>query len=222
MALFSMRATIIGRSKARSAVAAAAYRAGVELTDERRGERYSYKRKRGVAHVEILAPEGAPSWVFDRSALWNAAERSERYCNAQVAREVRIALPSELSHEAQLELVRSFVRDEFVARGMVADVALHREKDHNPHVHVMLTMRELGPNGFGAKGTRWNSWALNRHWRQAWEHYANQALAMEGRPERIDHRSYAERGIELTPEPKLWTSRHEPSSYQRQVTRARL
>lgn len=222
MALFSMRATIIGRSRARSAVAAAAYRAGAELTDERRGERYSYTRKRGISHVEILAPKGAPSWVYDRSTLWNAAERAERYCNAQVAREIRIALPVELTHEAQLKLVRSFVTDEFVARGMVADVAVHREKDHNPHVHVMLTMRELGPDGFGAKGTRWNSWALHRQWRQAWEHYANRALALEGRPERIDHRSYAARGIELTPEPKLGASRYDNAGNRREVARAKL
>jgi Ti-type conjugative transfer relaxase TraA len=222
VALFSLRAQIIGRSRGRSAVAAAAYRAGETLHDERRDRTYSYKRKPGILHSEILAPDGAPTWVYDRSTLWNAAERSERYCNAQVAREIRVALPRELDDAQNLDLVRSFVLDEFVSRGMVADFSIHREKAHNPHAHILLTMRELGPDGFAAKQPHWNSRGLFHHWRAAWEYHANRALSMAGRVERIDRRSYVERGIDLEPEPKLNVARKDERRDGRYTTPDRL
>jgi Ti-type conjugative transfer relaxase TraA len=121
------------------------------------------------------------------------------------AREIRIALPRELTRAAQCELVRSFLREEFVARGMVCDWSLHDEPGKNqPHVHVMLTTRTLGPDGFGNQARTWDAKALLYRWREQWSVHANRALEREGHEERIDHRSYAERGIDLMPQPKLY------------------
>jgi Ti-type conjugative transfer relaxase TraA len=209
MALFRLAAQVLKRSDGRNAIRSAAYRSASELYDAVHRETFSYTRKRGVEHTEILAPENAPDWIADRARLWNAVERVERRGDAQLAREVLLALPKELSQDGQLELVRAFVRDEFVARGMVADIAIHRERDNNPHVHIMLSMRELGPEGFGRKDRDWNRRKLVKHWRQAWESYANRALALEGLSMRLDHRSLADRGLRLQPSPKR-LAREEP------------
>lgn len=204
MAIYRLSAQIISRSTGSSAVFAAAYRAGERLRDERLGLTISYERKLGVDHKEILAPEGAPAWVFDRHRLWNAVEAREKLATSQVAREIQIALPSELSPDAQLELTRAFIREQFVARGMVADFAIHREHDDNPHVHVMLTMRNLGPEGFGTKNTRWNDPAMLLTWRESWAAHVNLALARAGVQQRVDHRSYEAQGIDLEPQPKIF------------------
>ncbi|MDB4989831.1 MAG: conjugal transfer protein TraA [Myxococcaceae bacterium] len=204
MALYRFAVSVISRRAGQSAVACAAYRSGETLRCERNGKSFAFAEPERVKHREILAPVGAPAWVFERERLWNSVERSEKRADSQLAREVQLALPLELSEEAQLELARTFIQDEFVSRGMVADFAIHRGEadDPQPHVHVMLTMRDLGPDGFTRKNRHWNSKKLLRHWRQAWEHYVNRALANAGRHERVDHRSYKDRGINLTPQPK--------------------
>lgn len=204
MAIYRFSGQIISRSTGRSAVFAAAYRAGERLRDERLGLTISYERKRGIEHKEILAPEGAPAWVFDRETLWNRVEASEKLANSQVAREIQLALPAELSQEGQLTLAREFIREQFVARGMVADFAIHREHDDNPHVHVMLTMRDLGPDGFRNKNTCWNAPTLFETWREKWAEHLNLALAREGIQQRVDHRSYEAQGIDLEPQPKIF------------------
>src|SRR5487761_211334 len=135
MAIYHLHAKMVKRSEGRSAVGAAAYRAGSRLTDERTGYTYDYTDKPGVAHAEIIAPEGAASWVYDRARLWNTVEESERRKDAQVAREIEIALPVELSKDQQVELMRDFVRRTFVAKGMVADFAIHRDNPENPPAH---------------------------------------------------------------------------------------
>ena len=161
MAIYHFDASVISRSKGRSATAAIAYRTAEVIKDHRTGEVHDYSRKNGVLHTEIIAPDHAPAWVQDRSSLWNAVEDVERRKDAQVAREVRVALPSELSTEQNADLVRAFVQEQFVARGMIADVALHapgREGDQrNHHAHIMLTTRDVGPEGFGAKNCDWNA-----------------------------------------------------------------
>ncbi|AMA60105.1 hypothetical protein BCCGELA001_30295 [Bradyrhizobium sp. CCGE-LA001] len=128
-------------------VAMAAYRAGQRLTDERRGIDVDFRRRRGVVHAEILAPEGSADWLLDRETLWNGVERMETRRDAQLAREINMALPYELNADEQLALVRSFVLEQFVSLGMVADIAIHApviEKWDDPrnfHAHVLLTMR---------------------------------------------------------------------------------
>ena len=134
-----------------SAVAAAAYRSGEKLTDERTGEQHDYSRRSGVDGSEIIAPEGAADWVRDRDQLWNSGELSEKRKDSQVAREVRVALPRELAPEQRRELVREFAKAEFTGRGMVADVSYHDGNSGNPHAHILLTTRQLNSDGFGAK-----------------------------------------------------------------------
>lgn len=207
MAIYHMTAKVMKRSEGKNAVHAAAYRSGGALRDERSGQTFDYSRRKGVEHSEILAPDGAPDWVFDRAELWNRVEASEKRKDAQIAREVEFALPRELSAAQCVELACAFVREEFVSRGMVADISIHRTTagdggDH-PHCHVMLTMRHLGSDGFGQKTREWNDHERYNLTRERWAKTANDALDAIGSVSRIDHRSYAEQGIAKEPEPYL-------------------
>jgi Ti-type conjugative transfer relaxase TraA len=206
MAIYSFHVQVISRSEGRSSVAAAAYRSASMLHDERTGLSYDYTPKEGVAHTEILAPEGAPEWVHDRAALWNEVERAEVRKDAQLAREIMIALPVELTKEQQIELLRDYAQKTFVAQGMVVDFALHLDNPQNPHAHVMLTTREITAEGFGLKNRDWNAKAELVGWRRSWEGHANEHLARAGLDVRIDARTLAEQGIELTPGRKIGLS----------------
>lgn len=199
MAIYHLRSQIISRAKGRSSVAAAAYRSGEMLVDARTGLVHDYIRKQGVAESYIEVPEVAPTWMQDRGRLWNAVEKRERRRDSQLSRELDIALPVELTVEQQSELVRGYVREQFVERGMVADVNIHRRDDGNPHVHIMLTMREVGEEGFGVKAREWNGREMLGEWREAWAGRVNRGLERAGVLERIDHRSYASRGIDREP-----------------------
>ncbi|MFZ5826330.1 MAG: MobQ family relaxase [Bacillota bacterium] len=203
MAIFYMQVQIIGRSAGRTSTGAAAYRAGERIVDERTGQTFDYSRRRGEIEAAIHAPAEAPSWVHDRAQLWNAVEKAERRSDAQVAREMVVAFPKELSREQQRELIAGYVQEQFVARGMVADVAIHRNPG-NPHAHIMLTMREMGPEGLSSKKNRdWNKPEVLEQWRERWASHANLALERAGREERIDHRSLAEQGSERLPQVHL-------------------
>ena len=142
-------------------MAAAAYRSGEKLYDERQERLIDYTRKQDVAYKEILLPGEAPLWMSDREKLWNAVEMGEKRKDAQLAREFNFALPKELSLAQNIELARAFVEKEFVSRGMVADLCIHDHKtpegEEQPHAHVMLTMREVTENGFGLKNRDWNA-----------------------------------------------------------------
>lgn len=157
MALFSMRMQVIKRSAGRSAIAAAAYRSGENLFDERQHLTHDYRNRGGVERSEILLPTDAPGWVqhADREALWNAVEAGENRKDAQTARELRIMIPRELSPDQRITVVRDFVVRNFVSRGMVADVCWHNKTAsdglENVHAHCMLTMRPLTEDGFGKK-----------------------------------------------------------------------
>ena len=222
MAIYHLRAKVMSRSKGQSAVAgaayrggghsaihAAAYRSGGILVDERTGQSYDYSHKGHVEHTEIMAPDGAPGWVHDRSELWNRVEAGEKRKDAQLAREMEITLPRELTPEECKGLVRSFVAEQFVSRGMVADIAIHRPKasdgGEQPHAHVMLTMRSFDTEGqgFGPKVREWNNVALLEGWREAWAGAANRALEHAGKDERIDHRTLEAQGIDRVPLPNL-------------------
>ncbi|MDE2882612.1 MAG: MobA/MobL family protein [Gemmatimonadetes bacterium] len=195
MAIFHLAVKVHARSTGASAVAAAAYRSQERLVDERTGETHDYSRRGDVDSAEIHVPANAPEWARDRSQLWNAVEASERRKDAQVAREVVMALPVELSGEQRRELVRGFVAQEFTGRGMVADVAYHDGGGKNPHAHILLTTRQIGPDGFGAKDRTWNGRELVRTWREQWAVQTNRALAHAGRSEWVDHRSLQARRV---------------------------
>ncbi|WP_139562092.1 MobQ family relaxase, partial [Escherichia coli] len=186
-------------SKGYSAVASAAYRAGEKILDERTGVIHDYTRKNGVASAVILTPANAPAWCANRAELWNAVEKAERRKNSQLAREFELAIPRELAQDAARETVLNFVRENFVSRGMIADVAFHNLGGSNPHAHIMLSMRAITPDGFGEKVREWNDWTHAETWRGSWADHANRALANAGYQEEIDHRSYERQGVEKTP-----------------------
>lgn len=184
---------MISRSQGRSATAAIAYRVAERIEDRRTGLTFDYAARGGVDHTETLAPDHAPDWVYDRSELWNRVEESETRKNSQVAREVRVALPTELTHAQRVELVRAFAQEQFVGRGMIADIALHAPgrdgDDRNHHAHILLTTREIGPEGFTTKNRDWNKAEVLEGWREAWARDSNIALERAGIEGRVDHRT---------------------------------
>lgn len=132
---------MVGRTGGKSAVGASAYRSGEKLLDEETGLVHDFTRKGGVALSEILLPENAPDEYADRQTLWNAVQAVEKRSDAQMAREVEVALPVEMTREQQIECVRNYMMKNFVQEGMVADWALHDKGDGNPHAHILLTVR---------------------------------------------------------------------------------
>lgn len=184
---------MISRSQGRSATAAIAYRVAERIEDRRTGLTFDYAARGGVDHTETLAPDHAPNWVYNRSELWNRVEESETRKNSQVAREVRVALPAELTHAQRVELVRVFAQEQFVGRGMIADIALHAPgrdgDDRNHHAHILLTTREIGPEGFTTKNRDWNKVEVLEGWREAWARDSNVALERAGIEDRVDHRT---------------------------------
>ena len=227
IAIYHCSIKIVSRGKGKSAVAAAAYRAGEKLTNEWDGLTHDYTRKGGVVHSEIMLPPHAPPSFSDRSILWNSVEQIEKSNNSQLAREIEIALPVELSREEQTRLVREYCSSQFVSKGMIADFNLHDTGGGNPHAHILLTMRPLDEKGAwlpkskkeyvldengekirllsGRYKTRkvdlvdWNNRENAEVWRRAWADLANEYLAQNNRPERIDHRSYERQGIDQIP-----------------------
>ncbi|WP_301161149.1 MobQ family relaxase [Actinomadura geliboluensis] len=208
MAIYHLSMQIISRSKGQSAVASAAYRSGEKLNDERTNEDKFYKREI-KPETMILAPSHAPDWVQDRNRLWNEVEKIEKRKDSQLARELNIALPRELSKDLQKKLVREYVQEQFVNKGMVADIAIHRDDKENPHVHIMLTTREISPEGFGQKNRDWNKKELLENWREEWANHANKALKREGIQEQISHLSHEARGLEQLPTVHLGHVAHE-------------
>ncbi|MGL5436119.1 MAG: MobQ family relaxase [Lachnospiraceae bacterium] len=228
IAIYHCSIKIISRSKGKSAVAAAAYRSGETITNEYDGITHDYTRKGGVVHTEILLPNNSPAEYSDRAVLWNAVEKIEKAKNSQLAREIELALPVELTREQNISLVREYVNRHFVAAGMCADFAIHDTGGRNPHAHIMLTMRPFEQDGeWGAKqkkeyildrngekiydkkkrsykcksipATDWNEQTKAEEWRQAWADCVNAFLEKGNHAERIDHRSYERQGIDQIP-----------------------
>jgi ATP-dependent exoDNAse (exonuclease V) alpha subunit len=219
MAIYHLSIKTVGRSRGRSATAAAAYRAGEKVVDQTSGEVFDYTRKRGVEHSEIVLPSSAAqrdiNWARDRQALWNAAELAEQRKDSRVAREYELALPHELDKSQRIELVREF--SGYVANryGVAVDFAIHkphREGDaRNHHAHVLSTTRELTATGLGAKTalelseterakrglphSREEFVEIRGHWAAL----SNERLKEYGHAARVDHRSLAAQGIERQP-----------------------
>ncbi|NTF65803.1 Ti-type conjugative transfer relaxase TraA [Rhizobium rhizogenes] len=246
MAIYHCSMKPIARASGRSAVASAAYRCAARLTNERDGITHDFTRKQGVEHCEIVLPEGVKAeWAaLDRSALWNAAEFAENRKDARVAREFEIALPHELSVEARLETARAFAQHLADRYGAAVDFAIHSPHDatgatmagdvRNHHAHVMMTTRQVIESGLGDKTylERKNAWLLSnglattdmqlRDIRQSWESIANERLAREGLDIRIDHRSHAERGLELQPTEHMGVHATQMERQGKSVDRGRL
>jgi len=227
VAIYHLSIKIISRGKGKSAVASAAYRAGEKIKNEYDGQTHNYTKKKGIEHTEIMLPEHAPPEYTDRSVLWNEVEKIEKAKNSQLAREIEIALPVELSKEQNLILVREYVKKNFVDNGMCADICIHDTGKGNPHAHIMLTMRpftdkkEWGSKArkeyvLNAKGERiklksgefksvkvstvdWNEQTKAEEWRKAWADEVNAVLEQQNTAERIDHRSFKRQGKEELP-----------------------
>jgi len=182
-----------------SAINAAAYRSGESLQDKQHGAVHDYRRKYGVVHTEIMLPENAPREFEDRATLWNAVEKSEKRKDAQTARDIDMALPVELDRQEQIELVRGYVKRNFVDKGMCADFAIHDKGDGNPHAHVLLTTREVSEKGFGKKNREWNGTGQLKAWRESWAASCNERLQAKGLDKRIDHRTLEAQGIDREP-----------------------
>ncbi len=187
-----------------SAVAAAAYRAGEAIEDERLGRTYDYGSKGHVLHTEIMTPAGElPAWATHRARLWNEVEKAEKRKDAVVAREVEVMLPRELSTAEQLALVRRFAAEQFVAKGLIVDFAIHRPEasdgQPHPHCHMMITPRAITPEGFHAYKDQTFWWASKgdkskdelEKLRARWAQMQNEALESAGSAARVDHRSLA-------------------------------
>lgn len=217
MAIYHFSNQILSRKKQQNTIAAAAYRSGERLVDERTNECKFYHRSvPPITH--ILAPSHAPQWVYNRQQLWNEVEKKEKQWNAQLAREINVALPKELSHEEQEALALEFCQEVFVKDGMVADVSIHRDNPDNPHFHVMLTIRPFHKDGtWGNKQvkikeiingklqvkaihtTDWNTKEKLLYWREQWAQYANRYLEKNGVMDRITHLSNKDQGLETLP-----------------------
>jgi Ti-type conjugative transfer relaxase TraA len=207
VAIYHFSAKVISRANGSSAVASAAYRSASELHDERLGRSHNFTDKTGVVHSEVMAPEGSPERWQDREVLWNEVEAGEVRKDAQLAREIEFSIPREMSQAQGVELARDFVQQEFVNRGMVADLNVHWDIGPDglakPHAHVMLSMREAGPDRFGKKVREWNSTELLTDWREAWAEHVNTRLAELDIDARVDHRTLEAQGIDLEPQHKI-------------------
>ncbi|GHV47828.1 hypothetical protein FACS189499_06000 [Clostridia bacterium] len=228
MAIFHLNIKIVKRGAGASAVAKAAYHSGDKLRNEYDGRLFDYDRKSRVVYKEIFLPEYAPREFADRSTLWNAVEKVESAKNSQLARNLELALPVELTREQNISFLRQYVQSQFSDKGMIADVAMHDSGDGNPHAHILLTMRPFNVDGtWGAKFkkvyeldeqgnkiydtktrrykhhaasvTDWNDPGNAEIWRAAWADATNAALAAHGFAETVDHRSFERQGKDEKP-----------------------
>lgn len=199
VALYHLHIKNISRSDGRSAVAVAAYRAGETLPNEAEEKDSAFGGKRDVYMTEIRCPAGAPAWMADRAKLWNAVEKAEVRKDARLAKEIEFALPVELPPAMWIEVARQMA-DICVARGHVVDLAIHEDgRGMNPHVHLLLATRSVGPDGFGPKLRDADALKFVNEMRKAWTDIANTALGKAGSDAQIDDRSNKARGIDRAP-----------------------
>ena len=220
---------IIQRSKGKSAVAGAAYQSGENLFSEYDQKHKDYRKKEGVVYTEIMLPPHAPPEYADRERLWNAVEEVENQWNSQLARRFVLALPREVPEEMYPQMIRDYCQQFFVSKGMIADFAIHdpAPPGHNPHCHIMLTLRAMDGQGkwlpkarkvydLDENGERirlpsgnwkshkentvdWNEQFHGQEWRTGWEDVQNRYLEMVNSPVRVDLRSYEKQGLDIIP-----------------------
>ena len=220
---------ITKRSKRQSAVAGAAYQSGENLFSEYDQKHKDYRKKEGVVYTEIMLPSHAPPEYADREQLWNAVEAVENQWNSQLARRFVLALPREVPEELYPQMVQDYCNQFFVSKGRIVDFAIHDPNPlgHNPHCHVMLTMRAMDEHGkwlpkarkvydLDENGERirlpsgnwkshkentvdWNEQYHGQEWRTGWETVQNRYLEMVNSPVRVDLRSYEKQGLDIIP-----------------------
>jgi hypothetical protein len=223
MAHFYMQISSMGRAAGRRATAAAAYRSGERIRDERTRELLNYSTRRDVLHTEIFLPsqfEGSPiAWARNRERLWNTAEHAEKRRNSRVAREYQVTLPAELDGVRRVALARAFAREIAERYKVAVDLAVHEPRpDGDPrnfHAHLLTTTREVTPAGLGRKaGLDMDPLERRRHGlpdhrqefinvRERWATLTNEALREANIDARIDHRSLAAQGVDREPLPAI-------------------
>ena len=147
MAIYHFEAKVITRSEGRSAVAAAAYASCTQIYNDYDGITHDYTRKRGCEYSEIFLPANASSEWQSRENLWNAVEAAEKSKDSRLARELVVTLPVELGLDEWKGILKDFIQENCVDKGMCADVSLHDTDGHNPHAHILLTVRPLNDKG---------------------------------------------------------------------------
>lgn len=215
-----------------SAVAMASYRSGEKLYSERDGETKSYKEREIQPQSFILKPNHAPEWTLNRERLWNEVERNESREGSRIARSILLSLPNQFNENEQFELVREYVQENFVDKGMVADVAIHRDEANNPHAHILVTTREFEQDGTwnknkskrvpvldkegnqlldekGWKVTKsvkvndWDSKKTLMQWRENFANKLNEKSKEHGYDLTFSHKSYEDQGLEIKPTERL-------------------
>lgn len=227
MSIYHCSIKMISKGKGQSAVSSAAYRAAEILLDEQTGQVSDFSKKSGIVFSQILLPDEAPKCFTDRQTLWNSVMEIEKAKNAQVAREIELALPVEFNRGQQITVLQNYVKSNFVDNGMCADFSIHDKGDGNPHAHIMLTVRSLLPDGTWAPKSRkiyaldengekiynkakrqykcrkenWNDWNDKSNaeiWRMSWADNLNPLLEKLN-TETVDHRSFERQGIDNIP-----------------------
>ena len=212
MAHYHFNFGAVSRGKKDNALSSAAYISRSKLVHEAmnpdsgkaHAKTFDYRNKDGLVYDRILAPEGAPNWVYERKALWSKCEEAEVRSAAIVAWKARFALPRELTLEQNIALVEEFVRRSLTDRGMVADIAIHYDSPGNPHVHLMMTTRMLeerdGSVEFSyVKERSWGRLDFIKSLRREVADIINEHLEFHGHTDRVSHLSHKERGIDITP-----------------------
>lgn len=207
VAIYHLSVKTISRSAGRTATAAAAYRAGAKIEDEATGEIHDYRRKQGVEAKMLVLPPERPEWAASRANIWNKAEAAETRKNSTVAREIVIALPSELNPAQRKQLAGQFAQMVVNHHQCAADVAIHapgKEGDHrNYHAHILLTTRRMTREGFSEKTRELDDKKRGpmyvKHWREQFAELQNAHLAAAGHSARVDHRTLEAQGIERQP-----------------------
>lgn len=196
MALYRLEMQNVSRANGVSSVAKAAYRHRSVMIDERTGEMHGEKsaNRDDLVYAEILAPDNTPDFLIKSSnKLWNFVEKTEKRKDARTAKEFKITLPTELSNEQNIALMKEFLLNHFVDKGIICDFVLHNDKDNkNPHAHVMITTREITPNGFGKKVRSWDEEKTLHEWRKQWAKVQNKHLKNAGLKSRVSHRTLEE------------------------------
>ena len=223
MAIYRLQISSIARGDGHSSVGAAAYRAGEKLRDDRTNEVHNHSRRKDVTHSEIMLPSElagqSMEWARNRASLWNSVENAEGRKNARVAREIQVNLPHELPPERRIALARTFSQEVADHYKVAVDLAVHEPRPsgdpRNHHAHLLMTTREVSPEGLGAKA----GLELSTHERarlglpsgsheftairERWATMTNEALKEANIEARVDHRSLAEQGIDREPRPHI-------------------
>lgn len=193
MALYRLEMQNVSRSDGVSSVAKAAYRHRSVMIDHRTGEIHGEKSldRDDLVYAEILRPENTPDCLHVPSeVLWNIIEKKENRSNSRTAKEFKITLPRNLSNEQNIALMKDFLLNHFVDKGIICDFVLHNDKDNkNPHAHVMITTREIKADGFGKKVRSWDTEETLQQWRKDWAKVQNIHLKNAGLKSRVSHRT---------------------------------